>query len=136
MRNAIQTGSIAEELDDNITLRELSAKIETDKNTAKGHLEAYRDIIPRMHEERQAWFQENKPRILAGIVDLACEELIKQIRNGELIGRDLTKAIDTLTRLGRLEQGKSTENIAHAHHVTSNPPEMSQILIDPPKDKE
>lgn len=116
-----------------MTLRELSAKIETDKNTVKGHLEAYKDIIPRMEESRQIWFEENKPKILRGIVDLACEELIKQIRNGELVGRDLTKAIDTLSRLGRLEQGKSTENIAHAHTVTSNtPPCIAEISIDPP----
>jgi hypothetical protein len=118
-----------------MTLRELANKIQTDKNTVKGHLEAYHDILPRMEETRQRWFEQNKAKILRGIVDLACEELIKQIRIGELSGRDLTKAIETLTKLGRLEQGKSTENIAHAHHVTGNAPEMSQILIDPPKDK-
>ena len=119
-----------------MTVKELSRKIEADKATVKTHLEAYHDIIPRMHEERQSWFQENKPKILAGIVDLACEELIRQIKQGELSGRDLTKAIDTLTRLGRLEQGKSTENIAHAHTVTSNnAPCITEISIDPPTEE-
>lgn len=136
-QNALQIGILAEHPDaQDMSLRQLAAIVDADKTIVKTHLETYRDIIPRMTDERRAWFKENRVRIFEGIIDLSCEVLITQVKNGELNGRDITKAIETLTKLGRLEQGKSTENIAHAHHVTSNTPEIAQILIDPPKDKE
>ena len=134
--NAIQIGAEIEE-DDNITLRELAQKVMVDKGTVKSHVEIYQKALPSMQSEaRHSWFIRNECKIYESIKDLACEKLIEQIKAGELKGKELTNAIDVLTRVGRLQAGKSTENIAHAHTVTPSPPDIATIMIEPPSKKE
>ncbi len=138
--NALQIGAEIEE-DDNITLRELAQKVMVDKNTVKSHVEIYQKALPAMQSEsRYQWFIRNECKIYESIKELACEKLIEQIENGELKGKELTNAIDVLTRVGRLQANKSTENIAHSHTVTpnqgTNSTNVASIMIDPPSKKD
>jgi hypothetical protein len=135
--NAIQIGAQIEE-DDSITLKELARQVMVDKNTVKSHVEVYQKMLPAMQSEaRHSWFVRNECKIYESIKDLACEKLIEKIRAGELQGKELTNAIDVLTRVGRLQAGKSTENIAHAHTVTPQQSiDVAQITMQPPPKKE